>query len=589
MRRAASIGAGVVVLLFVLGAVFVIVLVVRGIRKDSPGAGDRASPAFVDIASAAGLRRPNVSGSDERLFIFENIGSGGALLDSDGDGLLDALVINAGPVEIVERKGGGLRPRLLPGPGCSLYRQSSPGTFEEVSESAGMRFDGWGVGAAVGDVDNDGDLDVLITAFGPNRFYLNRGDGTFIERAREAGLDHPGFSTSAAFLDHDGDGLLDLYVANYVEFDLERPPNDGLPCREHGVAISCGPPMHDPARDVLYRNLGDGRFEDITESAGLGAQPGAYGLGVAAGDFDRDGRPDIYVANDTTANFLWMNRGDGTFADEALFRGAALSENAQGQAGMGVAVGDVNGDGWLDILVTNYQDEPNAYYESLGDGTFADRSAASGLGPASRPYLGWGAAFLDVTLDGRLDVVVVNGHVHPRAAELGAGASFEQPGLLFESLGGGSYRPAASSGDLARPRNHRGLAAGDIDGDGDQDLLVTLLDGPPLLLENRAGAGKVIGLVLRGSVSNREGIGARIEIDAGGRLIAREVSRSGSYLSAHDAAVLVGLGDATRADRVRIAWPSGRRGEAGPLEAGSVWAAEEANGSVRRVRRLGPR
>lgn len=556
----------------------------RSGQKDDASPKTRSEDPFTDIAARVGIHRPNVCGTRGLLFIFENIGSGAALLDYDGDGRLDVFVNNAGTTKI--EKGPPKRVRIIDGPGTTLYRQLPDGRFQDVTESAGVRFDGWGTGVAVGDIENDGDLDMFVGAYGTNRLYVNNGDGAFSEESKPAGLGRPGYAASAAFVDYDKDGFLDLYVANYVVFDLDNPPNGGEPCYHDGVIISCGPTMHPPMPDVLYHNRGNGTFEDVTEKAGLGYQPGAFGLGVGVGDLDRDGFPDIYTANDTQANFLWHNLGNGTFENVALINGVALSENAQGQAGMGVDIGDVDGDGWLDIHVSNYAEEPNAYYRNLGDGTFADETARSGIGMTTFTHLLWGTKLFDFDHDGDLDVAMVGGHVHPRAAQLGPGLSFEQRILVFRGDGRGRFAEVASElGEVfMKKRNHRGLAAGDIDRDGDLDMLITLLDGPPLLVQNDCEKlGNSVMFRLRGSRSNREGIGARIEITAGGKSQVREVTRGCSYLSANDVAVHFGVGPAKRIDKVKILWPSGGVTELGSLEVNRLYLVHEADGSIDQV------
>ena len=542
----------------------------EAVKYDSPlRPAPSSGGAFVDLAPALGLDRVLAAGSPEKLFIFENVGSGAGILDFDGDGLLDIFLANAG---ILRDR------RLLPGPGASLHRQLPAGRFEEVAERSGIHFTGWGTGVAVGDIEGDGDPDIFLGTLDHPLLYRNGPDHRFVECAGEAGIDLPGYSTSAVFLDYDRDGELDLYVARYVEFDLAHPPNDGQPCLENGIPISCGPTMHKPVPHLLWRNTGGGKFENATEKAGMGHQVGPYGLGVAAGDLDDDGWPDIYVANDTTANYLWRNKGDGTFEEIGLEAGCALGENAQGQSGMGVDLGDVDGDGRLDIFVANYSEEYNAFYQNLGRDSFADRTYASGLNEGCFLTLGWGAKFIDYDQDGALDLIVVNGHVQVRAREMNAALAYEEPILVYRGDGAGKFQRVDGQlgPDVVRPRAHRAVAVADIDGDCDLDILITVLDGPPVLLVNQVGQrnGSIV-IRLRGTRSNREGIGARIELEAAGKTQIREVSRGGGYLSASDAIAHFGLGAAPRAESVRIRWPSGQADALGALDAGFTYLIEE--------------
>jgi hypothetical protein len=523
----------------------------------------------VDVAAERGLDRILASGSAEKLFIIENVGSGAGILDFDGDGSLDVYLANAGYLQ---------EGKILPGPGTALYRQLPGGRFEEVSARAGVRYDGWGTGVAVGDVDNDADLDIFLGTLEIPRLYRNGGRGAFAEDARAAGLAVSGFATSAVFLDYDRDGELDLYVARYLRFDPADPPNRGRPCLENGVPISCGPTLHPPLPHLLFRNLGGGRFEDVTARAGMEEQDGPYGLGVAAGDLDGDGWTDIYAANDTTANFLWHNEGNGTFREIGIEAGCALGENAQGQSGMGVDLADADGDGRLEVFVANYSEERNAYYQNLGGNSFADRSSSSGLSEGSFLTLGWGTKFLDYDQDGALDLFVVNGHVHPRAHELNPALSYEEPILFYRGDGAGRFRLAGAElgPDAGRPRAHRGAAVADIDQDGDLDILVTVLDSRPVLLLNRIGERHRSLIVrLRGVKSNREGVGSRLELLAGGKLQVREITRGGSYLSSSDAVAHFGLNDLPQAESLRIAWPSGRTDSLGPLPGGATYLIEE--------------
>jgi len=533
--------------------------------------------AFENVAPRWGLDRILRSGSRDKLWILENIGTGCAFFDADGNGTLDIFVANAGQVE---------QGRIVPGPGPALYLQKERRRLTDATQSAGLGSSAWQTGTAVGDMDNDGDADLFVGALGRQLLYRNEGDGRFLEVAGSMGIRAELFASSAAFLDFDRDGFLDLYIAGYVRFDPALPPNGGRPCITGGVKTACGPGHCEPEADRLYRNVEGRMFVDVTLEMGLSPQNGGYGLGVACGDFDGDGWSDIYVANDTTANFLWRNVAGKRFEDVALWVGAALSDMGQGQAGMGTEIVDADGDQRLDIFVTNYSEEYNSFYWNRGDGTFEDRTHASGFADDSYPLLGWGVRFVDLDRDGDLDGVVANGHVHPQANQANPGFEYLQRCLFYRNEGSGRFREIGNTlgGDASIPRAHRGLAAGDLDDDGDMDLLLTQLDGPPVLLENQGeNLGNWVSLELEGTKSNREGIGAKVVVRTAGREQLREVTRSGSYLSAQDRRLLFGLGAADRIDQVRITWPSGASESLGPLDVGAHYRIREGSQRAERL------
>lgn len=520
--------------------------------RETSGSVDPRSSSFelVDVGGERGLDRVLRSGGAEKLLILENVGTGCALLDADGDGRLDIFLANAGTIA------GG---KTLPGPGSAFYRQTAAGTFEDRTQVSGLSFRGWGTGVAAGDVDNDGDPDLFLACYGRNRMYINGGDGTFEEASESMGLRERDFSTSAVFLDYDADGFLDLYVVNYVRLDLTAPVNDGEPCLQRGIATACGPSFYEPEPDRLYRSARGRQFRDVTAAAGMSAQPGGYGLGVAPADFDGDGWTDLYVANDSTANYLWRNLGNGTFEEVALMVGTALSETGQGQAGMGVDAGDADGDGHPDLFVTNYAEEYFAYYRNLGGGYFEDASHRAGLARETYMSLGWGTRWADFDNDGDLDLLVANGHVYPQAPRLNSATAYLQPCLLYRNDGTGRFTEvgAKAGKDVREPRAHRSLAVGDLDGDGDLDALLSVQDGRAVLLENRVrSSASWLRLRLRGTRSNREGIGARVELSAGGKRQTREVTRGGGYLGSHDARLHFGLGSAKRVEELIVRWPS---------------------------------
>ena len=522
--------------------------------QDAGGHRERAAraPSFTDIARSAGLEHPSQGGSPEKLSILENIGSGAGFLDADRDGNLDAVVLSGGP---------GAGATHVPDVAVRFYRQSRPGTFREETDRWGLTFNGWGTGVAVGDVDNDGAPDLLITCYGQDRFFRNREGTRFEDATDSAGFlladATTDFSTSAVFFDYNADGRLDLYVTRYVALDRERPPNGGHPCLTNDVPVACAPHFHPPLADRLYRNAG-ARFVDVTVEAGVGKSEGAYGLGVAAGDLDGDGRTDLYVANDTTANVLWRNVDGRRFTDDALFSGCALDDEGRGQAGMGVDLADLNQDGALDIIVTNYSQETNALYLNLGAGAFENGARRANLWQASYLRLGWGVKACDWNSDGKLDLAIANGHVYPRADEINPALSYAQPCLFLQADGHQFVDRADTLGEAAsRARAHRALATGDFDNDGDVDILLSVMDSPPVLLANEQRGASWLSLRLQGTRSNRDAIGAKVWLTAGGQTQFREVTRGGSYLSAHDPRLLFGLGTIEHIDSVRVVWPSG--------------------------------
>ncbi len=517
-------------------------------------------PVFTDVTRAAGLAGfVNVQGARTKDYVIESVGGGCAFLDYNNDGNLDVLLIRGSTLEKMRRGSGD--------PVAALYRSDGKRRFTEVTRETGLVASGWGMGVAVADVDGNGWQDVYITGFGQNFLFLNDG-GRFHEVAAEAGVAGGGFSTGATFFDYDRDGRLDLYVARYVEFDVFHPPQRQPACWYKGLDVFCGPRGLLGAVDSLYHNEGGGRFRDVTEQAGLvDARWKYYGLGVVAADLDDDGWPDLYVANDSTPNYLYRNNRNGTFTEIATTAGVAYNDDGLEQASMGVDAADYDNDGRLDLIVTSFERDTNELYRNLGGGQFRDATMLSGIGPPSFLLLGWGVGFYDFDNDGRRDLFVANGHVYPEVDTVQMGTSYAQRHLLHYNLGDGRFEEAAARSGAAFRKAYpgRGVAFGDYDNDGDIDILINNMDEPPTLLRNDGGnRGQWIGF--RGAP-----VGARVTIWVGGRQQVAEVKSAASYLSSNDPRVHFGLGDAAAVERVVIRLPSGKQRERSNMAAGRYW------------------
>jgi hypothetical protein len=511
-------------------------------------------PMFTRVPPArSGVTFRHEHGGSGKKYLVETMGSGAGLLDYDQDGDLDLYLVN-----------GGALPGSPPQSAAArnvLYRNEGGLRFVEAGPETGAGLQGYGMGVAVGDVDNDGWPDLYVTNFGADRLLRNV-NGRFVDATRQAGLGQEAWGTSAAFADIDRDGDLDLYVANYLDYSIASNVVCGDLSR--GLLSYCGPERYSGAPDVLYRNRGDGTFTEATAEAGLAgvlaSDPGK-GLGVVFFDADGDGASELFVANDKSMNRLWRNRGDGTFEDISISSGTAFGESGQLHAGMGVDAGDVDGDGRPEIFVTNFQNEPNVLYKNLGQGLFLDAGYASGLGLPSLGSLGFGTGLHDFDGDGALDVFVANGHVFDTIEQTAQGVHHAQEAQVFLGDGRGRFRPvepAAAGSFFAERHVGRGAAFGDLDGDGDVDVVMTTSNGPVQILENRAGQrNSWIAVRCVGRKSNREGIGARIEVRAGGGFRVREVHRGSSYLSSSSEVVHFGLGQAAAVDQLTVRWPSG--------------------------------
>jgi hypothetical protein len=540
---------------------------------------------FVDIAEQAGLRAPSIYGGiDRKRFIIETNGAGVAFVDYDNDGWPDALVL--GGVRLregtreMESYPSGAAPR------SHLYHNNRDGTFTDATARAGLDAVGWASGVCAGDYDNDGFIDLAMTYYGQNVLYHNRGNGTFEDVTRAAGLPIGGtrWGSGCTFVDYDRDGRVDLFIANYLTFDLPAAPEvgKGPNCVWKGVPVNCGPRGLPTDTNLLYHNAGNGKFVDVSEASGVSRVTGRYSMTAAAADFDGDGWVDIYVACDSTASILYHNNHDGTFTDTAVESGVAYSENGTQQAGMGVAVGDYDGDGALDLLKTHFADDVPALYRNTGKGLFEDVAVAAGLGVLNR-YVEWGAGMADFDNDGRPDVMYVSGNVYPEVEAILKQYPHRGPRVVFRNVDGSRFEDVTSNSGpgATTPHSSRGAAFGDFDNDGDVDVLVFNMNEPPSLLRNDNTSGNHwIGVRLEGTKSNRAALGATVRVTAGGRTQARAVLSQSSYYSHDDLRLHFGLGSAVKADAIEIRWPSGAVETLRDVEGNRVVTIKEGEGRI---------
>jgi hypothetical protein len=516
---------------------------------------------FTDVAERAGLTHPSIYGGlDRKRFILETNGCGTGFLDYDGDGWLDALVLSGTRFEEGSRRERSWS--AAERPTSRLYRNRHDGTFEDVTARVGLDRVGWASSVCAADYDNDGWLDLFVTSYGHNVLYRNRRGDRFEDVTKSAGLERTDqrWGSGCSFVDYDRDGDVDLFVANYLKFDPASAPEpgQGANCVWKGVPVNCGPKGLPTDTNLFYRNRGDGTFEDVSDISGIAKVTARYPMTAVATDLDEDGWPDIYVASDSTAAIFYRNNRDGTFSDEALRSGIAFSEQGSPQAGMGLAVGDVNNDGRLDLFKTHFADDIPALYQGLGRGLFEDVAMAAGLGVQNR-YVEWGAGLPDLDNDGRADVVYVTGHVYPEVERTLPQYPHRGPRMIFRNTGQGRFVDVTgAAGGASAPRSSRGAAFGDYDNDGDEDVLVMNMNERPSLLRNDyTGPNRWLSIRLIGTRSNRAAIGALVTVTAAGIRQSRTVVSQSSYYSHDDLRLHFGLGAATAADRVEIRWPGG--------------------------------
>ncbi len=525
---------------------------------------DNAPVVFIDATKEAGLDKfRHRSGTPDKTTILETMGSGVALLDYDNDGWLDIFLLNGSTMAALQGKEAP--PRAM------LFHNNHDGTFTDVTDKAGVANERWGFGVAVGDYDNDGWPDLYVANYGKNRLYHNNHDGTFTDVAEKAGVALGGWSTGPTWGDYDHDGRLDLFVPGYVKFDQENPPIAGqgrIPanfCQFRGIAVMCGPRGLPGEHDHLFHNNGDGTFSDVSVKAGVSDPDGYYGLAAVFVDVDDDGWVDLVVANDSTPNYLYHNRHDGTFEDVSYASGFALSEDGREQASMGIGVGDYNRDGKVDLITTTFSDDYKTLYRNDGGGNFSDVTYRAGLGDPTIPFLSWGTAFLDFDNDGLLDIFIADGHVYPQVDAQDWGTTWAERPQLFRNLDGSKFQevPPATGSGLADVIPARGAAFGDLFNDGHMDVVINNIDSTPTLLRNVVKNGNHW-LTLRligGPSSPRDAIGAKVFLTAGGVRQRADVFSGGSYGSSSDQRVHFGLGANTKVDGVEIQWPSGTKQE----------------------------
>jgi hypothetical protein len=537
-------------------------------------------PQFVDVAPQVGLTAPHLA-SKEQHYIVESMGGGVGFLDCDNDGRLDIVVTNGSSVDRY-RAGGDLM--------VTLYHQGADGKFTNITEQAGLTVKGWGMGVAVADFDNDGNLDMFVTGYGHSVLYRGLGNCKFEDVTQKAGLGGiTGFATGAAWGDYDRDGHVDLFVSRYTHVDMDHLPafgSDEKFCRFKGVLVQCGPWGMPGEGDYLFHNRGDGTFEDVSKKAGMDDPQHRYGLGAIWADYDNDGWPDLFVANDAGPNFLYHNRHDGTFDEVGMLAGVALGDDGQELGSMGVDFADYDHDGKLDLLVTNYTDQINNLYRNLGNGAFTDMAWPAKIGQPSYRYIKWGAGFVDFDNDGWVDIFINNGHVYPQVDAIPNNPGYQEPMQMFRNNHDGTFEDISKASGVfdMPPESRRGAAFGDVYNDGNMDILVLNIGQPPSLLINKArNSNHRVAFHLIGTKSNRAAIGARVTLHAAGVMQFNEVRSGASYLSQNDLRLHFGLGVADKMEAVEILWPSGQTEPLRDLPADFIYTITEGKGITARL------
>ena len=535
------------------------------------------SPHFKDVSREVGLNVSHISTPDKQ-YIVESMSGGVGLIDCDNDGKLDIIVVNGSTIEHFRRGGDPL---------ITLYHQDEGFKFTDITQSAGLTRKGWGMGVAVADYDNDGLPDIYVTGYGGNALYHNLGNCKFEDVTEKAGVAAGGFSTGAAWADYDRDGRVDLFVSRYVHFDIEHLPtfgSDEKTCRFKGIRVQCGPWGMQGEGDLLFHNRGDGTFEEVSKKAGVDDPDRYYGLGVEWGDYDDDGWPDLYVANDSGPNYLYHNKHDGTFEDIGMFSGTAVSGDGLEQGSMGVDWGDYLHDGRIGMFVTNFTEQADTLYRNLGKGEFTDLSMPANLAQPTYLNVGWGTGFVDFSNSGWLDIFIANGHVYPQMDQIAGAARYAEPMQLFRNKEDGTFEDVSNVFAEIPNASRRGAAFGDLNNDGNVDVVVLNMDGPPQLLLNQGGNhNHRVLFKLIGTTSNKMAIGAKVTVTAGKLVQTAEVRAGGSYLSSNDPRLHFGLAGETKMNEVTIRWPSGEKETLKDVPADSIYTVVEGKGITNKI------